>query len=132
MTEFLTAPVYARWSTHSQILGFFEQTPLFNAINFNLPPETPFMDSYNMGFMMAFQDPNRENASVCRIAISAFLCPSDPSSAPARPAGTVATTTSVTRGHGFATPVSKRLAPPRQVICLRDRSTIEAASTWRA
>ena len=35
------APVYARWSTHSQILGFFEQTPLFNSINFALPPETP-------------------------------------------------------------------------------------------
>ena len=85
MTEVMTAPVYARWSTHSQILGFFEQTPLFNAINFNLPPETPFMDSYNMGFMMAFQDPNRENASVCRIAISAFLCPSDPSSAAGPP-----------------------------------------------
>ena len=28
------------------------------------------MDSYNMGFMMAFQDPNRENSTVCRIAIS--------------------------------------------------------------
>jgi prepilin-type N-terminal cleavage/methylation domain-containing protein/prepilin-type processing-associated H-X9-DG protein len=79
MSEVATAPTYARWSTHSQILGFFEQTPLFNAINFNLPPETPFMDSYNMGFMTAFQDPNRENASVCRIAMSAFLCPSDAS-----------------------------------------------------
>ena len=72
------APVYARWSTHSQILGFFEQTPLFNAINFNLPPETPFMDSYNMGFMPVFQDPNRENSTVCRIAISAFLVPVGP------------------------------------------------------
>jgi prepilin-type N-terminal cleavage/methylation domain-containing protein len=78
MDEIPSAPVYARWSTHSQILGFFEQMPLFNAINFNLPPETPFMDSYSMGFMMVFQDPNRENATVCRIAISAFLCPSDP------------------------------------------------------
>ena len=81
MDEIPMAPVYARWSTHSQILGFFEQMPLFNAINFNLPPETPFMDSYNMGFMPAFQDPNRENSTVCRIAISAFLCPSDPAGA---------------------------------------------------
>ncbi len=79
--ELPMAPVYARWSTHSQILGFFEQMPLFNAINFNLPPETPLMDSYNMGFMPAFQDPNRENMTVCRIAISAFLCPSDPAGA---------------------------------------------------
>jgi prepilin-type N-terminal cleavage/methylation domain-containing protein/prepilin-type processing-associated H-X9-DG protein len=81
MDEIPGAPVYARWSAHSQVLGFFEQSPLFSAINFNLPPETPFMDSYNMGFMMAFQDPNRGNATVCRIAISAFLCPSDPAGA---------------------------------------------------
>jgi len=78
MTEIMNATTYARWSTHSQILVYLEQTTLFNAINFNLPPETPFMDSYNMGFMSAFQDPNRENSTVCRIAISAFLCPSDP------------------------------------------------------
>jgi len=79
------APVYARWSTHSQILGFFEQTPLFNAINFNLPPESPFMDNYNMGFMPVFQDPNRENSTVSTMAISAFLCPSDPASASGPP-----------------------------------------------
>jgi prepilin-type N-terminal cleavage/methylation domain-containing protein len=78
MTEVMSAPVYARWSTHSQLLAYLEQGPLFNAINFNLPPETPFMDSYSMGFMMAFQDPNRENATISGIAISAFLCPSDP------------------------------------------------------
>jgi prepilin-type N-terminal cleavage/methylation domain-containing protein/prepilin-type processing-associated H-X9-DG protein len=78
MTELPSAPMYARWSAHSQVLGFFEQTTLFNAINFNLPPETPFMDNYNMGFMMAYQDPNRENATVSQVAISAFVCPSDP------------------------------------------------------
>ena len=81
MDEIPAAPIYARWSVHSQILGFFEQMPLFNAINFNLPPETPFMDSYNMGFMPVFQDPNRENSTVCRIAIATFLCPSDPAGA---------------------------------------------------
>jgi prepilin-type N-terminal cleavage/methylation domain-containing protein len=32
MTEIMTAPVYARWSTHSQILGFFEQTPLLTRL----------------------------------------------------------------------------------------------------
>ncbi len=78
MSEIMSAPTYGRWSTHSQALLFLEQTSLFNAINFNLPPETPFMDNYNMGFMPVFQDPNRENATVCRIAISAFFCPSDP------------------------------------------------------
>jgi prepilin-type N-terminal cleavage/methylation domain-containing protein/prepilin-type processing-associated H-X9-DG protein len=85
MPEIMTAPTYGRWSTHSQALGFFEQTSLFNAINFNLPPETPFMDNYNMGFMPAFQDPNRENATVCRIAISAFICPSDPAGSASPP-----------------------------------------------
>ena len=72
------APVYARWSSHSQILGFFEQTPLFNSINFNMPPETPFMDSYGMGFMPTFQDPNRANSTVSSVVVSSFLCPSDP------------------------------------------------------
>ena len=28
MSEVAMAPIYARWSTHSQILGFFEQMPL--------------------------------------------------------------------------------------------------------
>ena len=36
-----TAPVYARWSILSQILPFLEQKPLFNAINFSLPPDVP-------------------------------------------------------------------------------------------
>jgi prepilin-type N-terminal cleavage/methylation domain-containing protein/prepilin-type processing-associated H-X9-DG protein len=81
MDEIPMAPVYARWSTHSQFLPQLEQGPLFNATNFNLPPETPSLDTYNMGFMPAFQDPNRENATVCRIAIAAFLCPSDPAGA---------------------------------------------------
>jgi prepilin-type N-terminal cleavage/methylation domain-containing protein/prepilin-type processing-associated H-X9-DG protein len=78
MDEIMNAPVSARWSTHSQILGYMEQTSLFNAINFYLPPEIPNMDSYNMGFMMEFQDPNRENSTACRIAINGFICPSDP------------------------------------------------------
>jgi prepilin-type N-terminal cleavage/methylation domain-containing protein len=51
MTEIMNAPVQARWSTHSQILPYIEQASLFNATNFNLPPEIPNMDSYNMGFM---------------------------------------------------------------------------------
>src|SRR3569833_380298 len=42
------APVYARWSAHSQILGFSEQKPLFDAMNFQLPPETPDLSAGNM------------------------------------------------------------------------------------
>ncbi|APW58836.1 DUF1559 domain-containing protein [Paludisphaera borealis] len=75
------APMYARWSAHSQLLPYFEQTPLYNAINFALPPEVPqigVMGGMGMGFMPAYQNPNRANSTVSRIAISGFLCPSDP------------------------------------------------------
>jgi len=79
MSVLPTASVYARWSAHSQLLGFLEQKPLYDAINFSLPPETPDTGGMGMGMGMisAYQDPNRENATVCRIAISVFLCPSD-------------------------------------------------------
>ena len=82
MSVIPSAPVYARWSTHSQLLGFMEQIPLYNAINFNLPPETPDAGGMGMGMgigmgITAYQDPNRENATVCRVMVSNFLCPSD-------------------------------------------------------
>ena len=81
------APVYARWSAHSQILGFLEQQPLFNAINFDLPPETPNVSLTGMTFEPAYQDPNRANATISRITIAMFLCPSDPASGGDWPAG---------------------------------------------
>lgn len=73
------APVYARWSAHSQLLMFIEQGALFNSINFNLPPETPGMAG-DVPFMPPYQLPNRENATASRTQVSGFLCPSDPSS----------------------------------------------------
>jgi prepilin-type N-terminal cleavage/methylation domain-containing protein/prepilin-type processing-associated H-X9-DG protein len=69
-------PVYARWSTHSQLLMFIEQGNLFNSINFNLPPETPGMAG-DVPFMPAYQNPGRENATSSRTQVSIFLCPSD-------------------------------------------------------
>ena len=78
MTSIPNAPVYARWSAHSQLLGFLEQQPLFNAINFNLPPETPDVSLMGMSFEPAYQDPNRENSTISRVTINMFLCPSDP------------------------------------------------------
>jgi prepilin-type processing-associated H-X9-DG protein len=33
-----------------------------------------------MGYMPAYQDPNRANATACRVSVSTFLCPSDPAS----------------------------------------------------
>ena len=132
-TEMPNAPTYARWSTHSQILAFMEQTPLFNNINFNLPPETPFMDSYNMGFMMTFQDPNRENSTVCRdrdVGVSVPLGPGR--------AGWLARLgrgQQLLRQRGIV--ALRRLSAERparslRAIFPRDRSTTGAASTWRA
>jgi len=77
MYLFPDAPIYARWSAHSQILPFLEQRTLFDAINFNLPPETPNIGAPGMGFMPAYLSPNRANATVSRVVLSAFLCPSD-------------------------------------------------------
>jgi hypothetical protein len=69
--------VYARWSTHSQLLPLLEQKPLYDSINFDLPPELPDIGVPGMPYMPAFQDPNRANSTACRTAIAAFLCPSD-------------------------------------------------------
>jgi prepilin-type N-terminal cleavage/methylation domain-containing protein len=75
------APFYARWSAHSQLLNFTEQKPLYDATNFYLPPETPDVSLEGMMFEPAYQDPNRANATVCRVVLNLFLCPSDVSPA---------------------------------------------------
>jgi prepilin-type N-terminal cleavage/methylation domain-containing protein len=75
------APLHARWSAHSQLLSFMEQAPLWNAINFSLPPETPDPGALGMmmGMMMLapYQDPNRANSTAFAVSVQAFLCPSD-------------------------------------------------------
>jgi prepilin-type N-terminal cleavage/methylation domain-containing protein/prepilin-type processing-associated H-X9-DG protein len=48
------------WSIHSAILPHIEQTPLYNAINFNWDPDPP------------------QNATINLVQILAFICPSDP------------------------------------------------------
>jgi prepilin-type N-terminal cleavage/methylation domain-containing protein len=70
------APVYARWSVHSQLLPFIEQDPLYKSIDFTFPPETPGMAGV-LAFMPAYQNPGRQNAAACRAAVSTFICPSD-------------------------------------------------------
>jgi prepilin-type N-terminal cleavage/methylation domain-containing protein/prepilin-type processing-associated H-X9-DG protein len=67
---------YARWSANSQLLAYIEQGSLFNAINFNLAPETPGMAG-DVPFMPPYQNPNRENSTGCRAQVGVFLCPSD-------------------------------------------------------
>ncbi len=76
-----SAPLYARWSAQSQLLGYLEQMPLLNSINFSLPPETPDVGAMGMAMgmnmLMAYQDPNRENSTSSRVAVNVFICPSD-------------------------------------------------------
>ena len=45
------APVWARWSTHSQILPFLEQGNLYNTINFAFPPNTGDMQCPQTGVL---------------------------------------------------------------------------------
>jgi len=72
------APVYARWSIHSQLLPYVEQDNLYKSINFSYPPETPGMAGAIINFMPAYQNPGRVNAVACRTLVPMFLCPSDP------------------------------------------------------
>jgi prepilin-type N-terminal cleavage/methylation domain-containing protein len=80
-SSYAGAPVYPRWSVHSQILPYMEQEPLFKSIDFNFPPETPGMQGV-LNFMPAYQNPGRQNAAACRSVVQSFLCPSDPAMAP--------------------------------------------------
>lgn len=76
------APVYARWSVHSQILSYLEQANLEDTIDVRFPPETPGMGGPVVNFMPAWQNPNRENSIACRTMLPVFLCPSDSVVAP--------------------------------------------------
>jgi prepilin-type N-terminal cleavage/methylation domain-containing protein/prepilin-type processing-associated H-X9-DG protein len=53
------------WSIHAQMLGYIEQNPIYNAINFSLPP-------------VASAPGDVAAATVLLIRINSFLCPSDP------------------------------------------------------
>jgi prepilin-type N-terminal cleavage/methylation domain-containing protein/prepilin-type processing-associated H-X9-DG protein len=75
--SFAGCPVYARWSLHSQLLPYIEQDNLYRSIDFARAPETPGMEGV-IGFMPAWMNPGRENATACRTAVKGFICPSDP------------------------------------------------------
>jgi prepilin-type N-terminal cleavage/methylation domain-containing protein/prepilin-type processing-associated H-X9-DG protein len=53
------------WSTHAALLPGIEQTPMFNAINFDFAPETSDGVSHP------------KNATINLAVVAAFLCPSD-------------------------------------------------------
>lgn len=69
-------PVYARWSQHAMLLPYFEQSALYNTINFSAPPETPGMGGV-IAFMPAYVSPSGLNHAPCQAVIPAFFCPSD-------------------------------------------------------
>jgi prepilin-type N-terminal cleavage/methylation domain-containing protein/prepilin-type processing-associated H-X9-DG protein len=68
-------PVYARWSVHSQILPYLEQTGISGNVNFSQPPSTPGMQAV-IKFMPAFTSP--ANDQISRSPVAIFLCPADP------------------------------------------------------
>ena len=53
------------WSAHAMMLNFMEQTPLYNAINFNLEGR-------------GFDDASVMNSTAFNAKIATFICPSDP------------------------------------------------------
>ena len=73
---FLQAPVYARWSQHAMLLPYLDQGPLYNSLNFNLPPDTPGMAGV-INFMPPYQSPGGVNTVGSQMKVPLFLCPSD-------------------------------------------------------
>lgn len=73
---YLQAPVYARWSQHALLLPYMDQAPLYNAINFSLPPDTPGMAGV-INFMPPYSSPGNANTFACQSMVPIFLCPSD-------------------------------------------------------
>ena len=54
------------WSAHSMLLPYVEQTPLYNAINFNFAPEINDTVAHPV------------HATIYKWVVNSFLCPSDP------------------------------------------------------
>jgi prepilin-type N-terminal cleavage/methylation domain-containing protein len=71
------SPAYARWSQHAMILPYVDQANLYNALDFNFPPETPGMTSAGPSFMPASTNMSGANAAQSRTYVPVFICPSD-------------------------------------------------------
>jgi prepilin-type processing-associated H-X9-DG protein len=61
--------LWESWSSQSLLLGYLEQTPLYNAINFSWGPLASGTGS---------NDTSGYNTTVTHTIIASFLCPSDP------------------------------------------------------
>lgn len=74
--SYIGVPVYARWSQHALMLPELDQAPLWNLINFQMPPETPGMGGV-INFMPPSVNASGINAGPCRQVVPMFICPSD-------------------------------------------------------
>jgi prepilin-type N-terminal cleavage/methylation domain-containing protein/prepilin-type processing-associated H-X9-DG protein len=73
LETFTDGGVWDSWSAQALMLGYLEQTPLYNAINFAWSPlatgpASPTTTSQNVAF----------NETVAHTLIASFVCPSDP------------------------------------------------------
>jgi prepilin-type N-terminal cleavage/methylation domain-containing protein len=77
-----TSPANRRFSMHSQMLPYLEQSVLFNGLNFFVPPFFPNQDGDPTG-----ADGPGPNYTVAEVWVDAFVCPSDFDRMPSRPWG---------------------------------------------
>jgi prepilin-type N-terminal cleavage/methylation domain-containing protein len=78
----IASPGNRRYSLHSQILPYIEQSVLFNQINFYVQPFAP--DQTGDPTLITGDGPNE---TVARVTVAVFLCPSDFDRMPSRPWG---------------------------------------------
>ena len=65
--------VWASWGAQALMLGYMEQTPLYNAINFNWGPL-----ANGAGGTLAGNNSPGINTTVLHTIVASFVCPSDP------------------------------------------------------
>lgn len=67
-----------RYSTHSQLLPYLEQKPVYDAINFNVAPFHPYINAATWNEeVYAAPQALVVNGRAATVQISCFLCPSD-------------------------------------------------------
>jgi prepilin-type N-terminal cleavage/methylation domain-containing protein/prepilin-type processing-associated H-X9-DG protein len=74
---YANAPWYGRWSAHAMLLSHLEQGPVYNAINFALPPATPDQGVNMMGDVILPALAVHANLTAVSARIESFVCPSD-------------------------------------------------------
>jgi prepilin-type N-terminal cleavage/methylation domain-containing protein/prepilin-type processing-associated H-X9-DG protein len=78
--------LHYRWSVLAQLTPFLEQTSVYQSLNMNFPIAAGPSGLYGVGPWTVFA----ENSTTLSTKVNIFLCPSDPSPAPANLSGGVA------------------------------------------